>query len=859
VTGTGQAPRRATIGVLFDTLLGGCEEELWITLSQAAKAHDVSLLCFIGNGVVASADALYRMAAEPGVDGVIGVSSSIGVERSREALRRLYERFLPRPVVSIGVAVPGVTSLLIRGGDGIRDLVSHLVEVHGRRDVAFICGPEESQEAAERLAGYREALERHGIPLRPELVTPGDFRRPAAVQAIETLRARGVRFDALVGANDYMTIHAMRELQRHGVRVPDDVALAGFDDIPETVAVTPNLTTARQPLRAVGREAIRTVLQQLQGERAPEQLAFPAELVVRRSCGCPRRSIARAPPRPASSPAPAAEVRPSPASLAEQLDALFPEVREVVRSASWARELLEILAAELRGERGDRLGLLLEDLLSSFDPRRGVTALWREILDAALDLLGPAADGAKETAREVREDALATMASLAEQRQMSFSVLRAAGYQGVIHTYYWNVAVGQDELLQSFQAGLVELGIEGLFVARYADAAQERAALYFRFGGYERLPVDFPLHSFRPGQLPARIAAVDGRRDVMVFTLLPGSGPDGFAVFETVAMRSVPDPSLVHELRRRLSVTGLMTELARHAGELELRVAERTRELQEAQSQLLDAAHHAGMAEIAVGALHNVGNLLNSVSVSAESASEILDRSRLDGLLKANELLRANAHDLGAFFSSDPKGRLLPSYYTKLAAGLMDEWTQVRTSISDLLERTRLIRETIRSLQEYAHNGLDTVLREETDLVAIAELALEVEATHITRRAVQVHRDYDRDAPRPVLPRTKVVHVVVNLVKNAIDSLSLVPEDARQLTVQVRRDGARPQLRVTDTGVGISPENMDKVFTYGFTTKTAGHGFGLHTCANYVRQMGGTLTAESNGAGRGATFTVTFE
>ncbi len=851
-------PRRATIGVLFESLLGGCEEELWVTISQAAKVHDASLLCLIGNGVVADGDALYAMAAAPNVDAVIGVSSALGVQRVGDGLAQLYERFRPRPVVSIGAHVPGTTSLLVRGGDGMRDIVRHLVEVHGRRDVAFICGPGESPEARERFAGYRQALEEHGIPLRAALVTPGDFTRPPAIQAVHTLLERGVRFDALVAANDFMAIHAMRELQRLGRRVPEDVAVAGFDDLPETVAVTPMLTSARQPLRAVGTAAVRSVLARLRGERVPERLEFPAEMVPRRSCGC----LARAPLAPGHGAPPAPAPRParrSPAELAGDLDALFPEVRDVVHSATWARELLELLQAELDGERGDRLPLLLEELLSRFDPRRGVAPLWREILDAAFDLLERAEPGvARPHAGAVREDALAAVASIAEQRQMRFSVLRASGYQGVINTYYWNVVLDQDQLRRSLLAGLPELGIESLFVARYAAPERDRAALALRFGGYDRATYDFPLASFPPGALIASLETRERRRDFVVFSMLASTGQDGFALFETVERRSTPDPSLVHELRRRLSVSALMSELARHASELEQRVAERTRELQQAQSRLLDAAHQAGMAEIAVGALHNVGNLLNSVSVSAEAANEILDHSRLDGLLKANELLRAHEHDLPGFFAQDPRARLLPSYYFKLAAGLLDEWTRVRASVAELLERTRLIRETIRSLQEYAHNGIDILLRDETDLVGIAELALEVEATQLARRGVQVLREYDRDAPRPVLPRTKVVHVVVNLVKNAVEALAQVPEGERRLTVQVRSEGGRAQLCVRDTGVGIPAENLDKVFSYGFTTKAAGHGFGLHTCANYVKQMGGTLTVESAGPGKGAAFTVTF-
>jgi DNA-binding LacI/PurR family transcriptional regulator/signal transduction histidine kinase len=851
------ARTRTTVGVLFDSLLGGCEEELWIAISLAARALDANLLCFVGNGVLSEADALYTMAAVPSVDGIIAVSSSLAIPRPAGGLERLLERFRPRPVVSIGKDVPGATSLLIQGGDGVRELVGHLVEAHGRRRVAFIRGPDGSEEAEERLAGYREGLARHGLPYRPELVMPGDFRRPLAVEAVRAWHRQGTAFDALICANDFMAVHAMRELQLLGRRVPEDVALAGFDDIPETIAVTPTLTTARQPLRPVGREAVRTVLALIRGEPVPSPLRFPAEVVVRRSCGCLRGAQAQAVRRGLTASPVGGPTR---LALAEALDASFPEVKEIVQQPDWAGLVLEELLRDLRGDRGDRLTRFLEDLLSRFDPRRGIAGQWRDIVEAAFALQPPAECGvALETWLAVREDTLAVVATLAEQRLMRFSVLRAEGYKGIVENYYWNALLDEPELWKALQTGLFELGIESLLVARYTDPRRDRAALVLRFGSTDRVIPDCTEGPFAPAALFAGLRSPERRYDFVVFSLLPSSGQEGFALFETVVERSVPDPSLVHELRRRLSVTTLMGELTRHAGELEDRVAERTRQLQEAQRQLVDAAHQAGMAEIAVGALHNVGNLLNSVTISAESAAELLDRSSLGGLHKANELLHGQEGDLAGFFGNDPRAQLLPGYYARIAASLDEEHGRVRASLGELLERTGLIRETIRSLQEYAHNGLDMLLREEADLAAVLDLALEVHAQPLAHDGVQVHREYDREAPRLVLPRAKIVHVLVNLVKNAVDALAQVRPEDRRLTVQVRRAGERVRVRIQDSGEGIPPENLGRLFNYGFTTKPGGHGFGLHTCANYVRQMGGTITGESDGPGRGATFTVEFQ
>ena len=151
------------------------------------------------------------------------------------------------------------------------------------------------------------------------------------------------------------------------------------------------------------------------------------------------------------------------------------------------------------------------------------------------------------------------------------------------------------------------------------------------------------------------------------------------------------------------------------------------------------------------------------------------------------------------------------------------------------------------------------LFREEADLAAVIDLALEVHSVHLSREHVAVERAYDPQAPRLVLPRAKIAHVMVNLVKNAVESMSRVPLDARRLQVEVRREGERVEARIRDTGEGIPRENLERIFTYGYTTKADGHGFGLHTCANYVRQMGGTIRVRSDGPGRGAEFTVSFE
>ena len=170
---------------------------------------------------------------------------------------------------------------------GMHDLVSHLIEVHGRRKIAFIRGLETSQDAEERYLAYVETLNQYHIPVDPNLIVSGNFQRNSGTAAIkELINSRRMGFDALVSANDNMAIGAMQALQSNGVRVPEDVIVAGFDDIEETRAITPSLTTVRTPWRLLGSKSIDLVLMKLANEPMPEQILLETELICRQSCGC---------------------------------------------------------------------------------------------------------------------------------------------------------------------------------------------------------------------------------------------------------------------------------------------------------------------------------------------------------------------------------------------------------------------------------------------------------------------------------------------------------------------------------------------------------------------------------------------
>uniref|UniRef100_UPI001C4E1BFF sensor histidine kinase n=1 Tax=Candidatus Entotheonella palauensis TaxID=93172 RepID=UPI001C4E1BFF len=288
--------------------------------------------------------------------------------------------------------------------------------------------------------------------------------------------------------------------------------------------------------------------------------------------------------------------------------------------------------------------------------------------------------------------------------------------------------------------------------------------------------------------------------------------------------------------------------------DLETRVQERTVELQQAQQNLVEQAHRAGMADIAANVLHNVGNVLNNVTTSASVIQHTVGNSQVGKLVQANDMVAQHSDDLDTFIKHDGKAAKLLRYYWLTAQQLLQEQQDVLDNVSLLQDKIQLINEIVVAQQSYAQGG---ALEEELILEEMVELALTLQGASAERHDVRIERQFS-----PIAPvrgqKTKLVHVIVNLIKNAIEAMKGVAHDRKHLTLSIEAEVDTAYLRVCDTGCGIAPQMLEAIFTHGTSTKPDGHGFGLHSSANYMKEMGGRLWAESAGEGQGATFIVTL-
>ena len=278
-------------------------------------------------------------------------------------------------------------------------------------------------------------------------------------------------------------------------------------------------------------------------------------------------------------------------------------------------------------------------------------------------------------------------------------------------------------------------------------------------------------------------------------------------------------------------------------------------ELSRLNAELVDASRKAGMAEIATGVLHNVGNVLNSVNVSAALILEQLESDREEKLCKAAALIMKQGDNLADFVCNDPQGKHFPNYLVKTSDTLLARKQHLTTEVRGLLKNVEHIKEIIATQQKYANRGAIT---QDFALSEVMEDALRIADAGLSRAGVCVERVFDTDAVVSG-DRHKLIQIIVNLISNAKHALIDSRSSERKLTLRIRwLDDQRVAFVVEDTGIGFSKEVESRLFEHGFTTKKDGHGFGLHSSANAARELGGKLIASSDGIGKGARFTLIF-
>jgi PAS domain S-box-containing protein len=308
----------------------------------------------------------------------------------------------------------------------------------------------------------------------------------------------------------------------------------------------------------------------------------------------------------------------------------------------------------------------------------------------------------------------------------------------------------------------------------------------------------------------------------------------------------------------RVQILEKNQELEKTNTSLHVEITERKKaesEREKLHQQLIQASRQAGMADVASSVLHNVGNVLNSINVSTDTLIKTLKKPMVGDVCRIASLFNEHQHNLQQFLTVDPKGKQIPGYLGLVAESLSGSHQTIQSELDALVKKVDHIKQVIMSQQDIARAG---TIREAVTAEDLMEQALMMAMPEPEKYRIDVVKEFAH-VPKFMTDRHQVLQILVNLITNAKNAMVEYPGHAHRLTLRIgsaAEGKGSVRLEVSDTGRGIAPEHLPRLFTQGFTTRKAGHGLGLHSAAIAAKGVGGSIKAQSEGDGRGATFTV---
>jgi signal transduction histidine kinase/AraC-like DNA-binding protein len=805
--------------MLTARLNGPTEINLWHGVADRAAERNVNLICFSGGiphwqqQYEAQKNILFKIAGQPNVDGLLIWANILSHTLDRTGMEAFCRNYTPLPIISMGMVLPSIPSIRIDMRDGMYKLLTHLIEVHGRRKIAFIRGPQVSQDAEERYQAYLETLKQYGLSFDPDLVILGDFRRYSGTAAVRQLMDTDrMGFDALVSANDNMAIGAMQALQAHGVLIPEDIIVVGFDDIEETRAISPSLTTVRTPWHLLGSKSIDLVLSKLAEEKLPEEILLETEMICRQSCGCQQLVIEdhQVEAIDPSSPLPS-KIKHRPADSSGQID-LHSDLDNILSALAPIRELEAGLVKKLGDDFVADIRLTIKapgtfiqtlvEILSRI-PTGTEILEWLDVLNAIrmnINALFPSKDEALK-AHSLLENGYAMVGEMAHRRQLK-ERLEAVDQTNRLNRIVQTMATTYEieTLMKLLAQELPGLGIHSCFLSLYDEKGEtpEWSRLILAFLDKERLPLDkggirFPTRQLMPpGILP------DGHHVAFDVEALHFQEEQiGFVLFE-IGPR---DGDVYTTLRGHLSSALKSAELVQVALEAEAKAIKSD--------------------QLKTHLLANVSHEL---------------RTPLNIILGLSQI---------ALSTPNPYGIELPAQLTKDLGYIYDSGEHLIRLINDLLDTSRAeIGELDLSFEPVPPRAL---LKEVSETIK--------GASNIRQENVELVLEVPDHLPVIHADPVRLRQILINLLSNAF-------KFTKQGRISLGAEVQLPHIHfwVSDTGVGIDPELQERIFEPFVTVSPPGQrregiGLGLSITRRLVALHGGSITLDSF-PGRGSTFHV---
>jgi len=751
------------------------------------------------------------------VDGLILISSCLASLFGLESVHHLAHHHRSLPMCSIGIAIPGVPSVVIDNRGGMEAALEHLIGVHGCRRPAFIAGAAGNPEADVRFSAYVEVLRKHDLAFDPALVVDGNFTNRDGQAATEQLLARNVEFDAVAAASDNMAFGAMAVLRKHGRRVPLELPVTGFDDVQMARLDSPPLTTVAQPFAAMAGEAIRVVLEQLAGRPVADCVELPALFLIRQSCGCGVRTrlirpVVRTGTARSASEYLGAHAGALASTLATQLSLAAPEGPRI------ANRLLDALLPALAGNPDPFLHTIEHLLESVSDDPSSCRSLESGIARLRDDLrccVEPELEDLWHDARDL-------IAHRGQRGQVQERIDLDNDYLRIVDlNRHLTRAVDLPSLKQALLRMMPSLGIANASFSRYAEGSNLELEPWVCM--LDGRAFDPPNVRFAARQLvPAGIWHDDRRRTRLVFPLLCEGQRWGVAVFEYTG-----GTGGFQMLQDQVSVA--LSSIRLHQQVVEKTVLHE-RSVQERQAT---AARMEALSVLSGGVAHDLNNVLGPMVALPDVILE--------------DLAHLDAESLPALSDICDDMRSIKGASLRAAQTIKDLLTlgRERRVGTDPLDLNALVSDclTLETLgfmpEDLSQVEVSHLLCEEPLIVRAAEAHLVRAITNLVRNALEAI-----DGPGKVEVTTRSVDLTAPL-----------------LGYEAVAPGSYAVVTVSDTGRGIDPAGLVRVFEPFFSSKrirqTSGSGLGLAVVHGVVKEHDGYLDVTSQ-LGQGTTFSLYF-
>lgn len=761
---------------------------------------------------------------------------------SEQLGKHFYNMFKDVPKVSLGHKIKDIPSVVMEGKLYIKELLEHLIETHHYKKIIF-ASPLFHDE---RYYQYVKSMKQYSLYDPNFIINPQDiqtrdlFERGQEIVKL-VLDKRNIKPDVIMSMYTEETTGIFEELKERNMKVPKDIAVTSYEEGDADKLLDVALTSIYFPWREIGYYGCEKLIKILLGEETSFYEDIPSRLSINESCGCKERSWSTVFPYTLN------KLRKSESTLSHPNKTMDDEIikknisEELIRTFPCVNInthlLLDAMLRDYYENTSTHYLNMIRDEFYDFIINNQSNFLIEDI-EKVFDLLHHQfifyyihSEEEYKKFREIIDNVYIyirmKMATVINARHKRIRTLQYDLYDfGKELLTSFNI----DECFRILENNLSRFSIPGCYIFLFEDETKsyDNCRLVFNYSKECKLFDDDKTYYIKDFASRLRGKGLN----ITCQMLEVQSESIGVVFFEYNIVDEHFYSLVAMQISSAIKGANLLTNL------------------KNTQKELVEKAHKAGMAEVATDSLHNIGNVLNSINISLQNMQADLKDYPLQDYNMACDLLETQMDHLDEFMSKEGKGPKLLSFYLKLRDRFNEADHKNFLHVNRLIEKVDLIKKIILHQKYYASK--DKFLEE----VSLRSLMLDA-INIIDKKGCKIINNIN-ESIKIMAVKIQVTHIFINVLKNAVEAMGNTPKEDKIITIDSKPRGELIQVSISDKGHGIEAHLIDRIFEHGFSTKESGQGFGLHSCANYMAQMGGAIRAESQGLGKGTTFILEF-